>query len=319
MPAPQSHQRYLAIVEDIRERVRGVPDVKLTLEQMAGEAGVSPARLHQVFQLVQGESYGSYTRRAKLEYAIGLMRAFPSWSCTRIAYEAGYSESSEFSRSFKREHGVAPSAWDRVQPLNRIVLPDANSEQSPTHDRRAQNPVFPDQAPTTSSLVTTRTRAAEAVAVFAVKNPTEPNQLPAAFDQFEAFLSAEGQITPDRRFMGLSYDSNLDTKPDLIRFELAYPVDDKVVAKRKIVVRTFPRTQVAVLPCRGGVKDFVAAWDYLLRGYLPASPWRFGQGPHLEIYYNDPRAFDMAYWDMDCVIPIQRKEEGLDDWTDRKS
>lgn len=300
--------RNLELVERIRERVRSAPDTKLTLDMVAGEEGLSATRMHQVFEAVQRESFGSYVRRAKLQYACGLMRAFPNWTCTRIAFEAGYSESSEFSRSFKREYGIAPSNWDRVRPLNRLV---ANEEPKGDADQGdntgdACDPAFPDHAPSTATPVAIRTRAAEKVAVTAVPNAIDPENLSAAFDELEEFACRTGQLRPDRRFLGLSYDSNLDTQPELIRFELAYPVDPHIENHDDILTRVLPQTTVAVLPCRGGVKEFIAAWDYLLRGFLPSSQWGFGQGPHMEVYYNDPRRFGMAYWDMDCTIPVRR-------------
>ena len=308
------NKRNLEIVERIRERVRSAPDTKLTLEMVASEEGLSATRMHQVFEAVQRESFGSYVRRAKLQYACGLMRAFRDWTCTRVAFEAGYSESSEFSRSFKREYGIAPSNWDRVRPLNRL---GADTE-SKGNVGRSNDPKdicdssFPDHAPSAATPVSIRTQAAQKVAVIAVPNAIDPANLAAAFDELEEFLTQSGQIRPGRRFVGLSYDSNLDTQPELIRFELAYPVDPDVGSEKDVLTRTLPQTTVAILPCRGGVKEFIAAWDYLLRGFLPSSQWGFGQGPHMEIYYNDPRRFGMAYWDMDCIIPVRRAGQDFD-------
>jgi len=114
----------------------------------------------------------------------------------------------------------------------------------------------------------------------------------------------------ERRFVGLSYDSDLDTPPEMYRYDLGYEVDVGVEGSDGIFVRTIPPFLAAVLPCRGGGSDFIAAWDHLQRGFLPASEWMIGRGPQMEIYYVDPRPHGMAYWDMDCVLPVQKEEEG---------
>ncbi|MEE4538304.1 MAG: helix-turn-helix transcriptional regulator [Erythrobacter sp.] len=111
--------RNAEIFERLTQKVRECPREPITLDQAAREEGLSASRLHQIFAEEQGENFGAFIRRARVEYACGLMRAFKEWSCTQIAYEAGFSESSDFSRSFKRHFGIAPSAWDRFVPLGK--------------------------------------------------------------------------------------------------------------------------------------------------------------------------------------------------------
>ena len=48
-------------------------------------------------------------------------------------------------------------------------------------------------------------------------------------------------------------------------------------------------------------------WDCLERNWLPASQFGRGNLPTLEVYYNDLRLHGMKYWDMDCVLPIEKE------------
>ncbi len=309
----QQHQ-YREAVEFVRESIRRAPDGNLTLEEAADKTGMSAVRLHQVFAELHGENFGSFARRVRLEYACGLMRAFPNWTCTRVALEAGYSESSDFSRAFKRAFGLAPSRWNRVEPLNLSspMLRDQEDTDPLSVDVACIG--FKPAPDAGATPVAIRRREQEHLAVIAVDEAVVPQNLHNAFDGLERWVADRGQIRPGRHFMGLSYDSNLDTAAGLIRFELAYPVDGDTQGEGTVLTRALPERSVAVLPCRGGVHDFVAAWDYLLRVFLPGEPWRAGPGPQMEIYYNDPRRHGMQYWDMDCVIPVQREEEGTDGW-----
>jgi len=292
--------RYLQIVESVRRQIRAAPTARLSLEAAAADAGLSPVRLHQIFADVQGENFGAFVRRCRLEYACGLMRAFPEWSCTRVALEAGFSESSDFTRSFRRAYGIAPSRWDRVRPLNRGFPGDDGSS-----DVDSPLAVGFGEAPGPAEFpVAIREREACRVAVLEVRAAHEGGNLAAAFDRLEAWLDAREQRRPGRWFTGLSHDSHLETPAELYRYELTHAVDDDVAADDGILIRVLPATTAAVLPCRGGPDEFVAAWDHLLRVFLPASAWRQGNGPAMEVYYNDPRRHGMRYWDMDCVLPV---------------
>lgn len=244
-------------------------------------------------------------RRIRLEYAIGLMRAYPERTCTMIAHDSGFSESSDFTRSFKRTYGVAPSQWDRVRPLTK--LRSATKDESSSDQAFADYPDSPEHAATP---VTVKDIPSRRVALLDVTGASDMSRLAAAFDTLERWLIENGELGDERRFIGVSYDSDLDTPPELYRFELAYEVGPDAKPSGDVVVRDLPACKAAVLPCRGGMTEFIAAWDHLQRGFLPRSNWAPGIGPQMEIYYAAPRKTRMTYWDMDCVMPVRREGDG---------
>lgn len=294
-----------SLVERIRDRVRSHLPNRISLEDFASETGLSSARVHQIFSAHQDENFGAFCRRMRLEYACSLMRAFPDWSCTRVAFEAGFSESSDFSRSFKRQYGLNPNSWDRVQPLANAL----KKRQDKAPETGTLNPPgYSDAFSGEYAPVTVRKRAGERVVTLPVRNADTPGVLRQGFDDLERWLMSKKQINADRHFMGLSFDSTLDTPPEVYRFDLAYPVDESVENDGEFRILEIPDCDVAMMPCRGGTAQFISTWDYLLRGFIPNSGWREGPGPHLEVYYNDPRKFDMQYWDMDCIVRLSGKE-----------
>lgn len=261
-------------------------------------------RLHQVFKKVQGETFGAFVRRVRLEFACGLMRARPEWTCTRIAHEAGYTQSSDFTRTFKRAFGIAPSRWDRLTPLGKSGHSDKNRQAG--LDSGANISVFDDAPGNASWPVRIENLEARQVAVLEVRSAHIGDNLRRGFDALEHWLEVRRQRSEERTLMGLCYDSNYETAPEHFRYELACEVDDDIRADGDVLVRTLPATRVAVLACRGGPETFVPAWDYLGRVFLPTERWIPGPGPTVERYYNDPREHRMAYWDMDCIQPVQR-------------
>lgn len=290
------------VIESAIARVRAHPDARIPLKEAAAQAGVSPVRFHQLFKQSHGENYGAFVRRVRLEYAVGLMRAFPERSCTTIAFDAGFSESSDFARSFKRTFGIAPSQWDRLTSLARISC----TNKSGCHEHTPPS-LYPDLPTQSKYPVVIRDIKAVRVAVLHVPMAHCPEQLAKGFDQLESWLAERDELKDGRHFIGLSADSDLDTPVETYRFELAYEVGPNVVPSEDVLVRTLPACRAAVLPCRGGEREFVTAWDYLQRVFLPQSDWAPALAPQMEIYFADPRKARMTYWDMDCVMPVKNK------------
>ena len=300
--------RALVAIERVHMLVRSHPQQLVSLEDAAREAAYSPSRFHALFQERYGETFGAFVRRVRLQFACNLMRAKPDWSCTQIAFESGYSESSDFTRSFRRSFGLPPSQWDRVRPL---VIFDSNKRNRQAGEQPPSYMAHMQAEPGISKRewnVRIENRNSQNVAVLAVPNAEKADNLRAAWDRFEDWLGHWCQIREDRRMMGLSYDSIHDTQGDVFRFELAYPIDESVSASDGIATRMIPKTQAAVVSCQGGIDAFTSAWDHLKRVFLPDSCWEVGEGPTAEVYYDDPRSSGMTEWNMDCIMPIQKSD-----------
>ena len=80
----------------------------LTLDQLALFAGVSPRQLNRLFSDTLGRPTMKYYRELRLELAHNLLRN-STLSLTEIAFAAGFSNSSHFSRLYASYFGQAPS------------------------------------------------------------------------------------------------------------------------------------------------------------------------------------------------------------------
>src|SRR5262245_37440578 len=84
----------------------------LRLEDVARAAGFSPFHFHRIFSGLMGETLGAFIRRVRLERALFLMSHRKSATLTSIALACGFSSSSDFSRAFRAQYGVAPRRFD---------------------------------------------------------------------------------------------------------------------------------------------------------------------------------------------------------------
>ena len=88
-------------------------DEPLTVADLAGVAGLSPARLHGHFRRALGCTPGEYLAHRRLDAAEALLRD-GTLPIAEIALAAGYSDQSALTRSLKRRRGITPAALRRA-------------------------------------------------------------------------------------------------------------------------------------------------------------------------------------------------------------
>ena len=81
---------------------------KISVEDLAAKAGLSPSAFHRVFKEATGESPLQYLKKLRLNKAKNLM-VYQDQPVYRAATEVGYESATQFSREFKRYFGLPPS------------------------------------------------------------------------------------------------------------------------------------------------------------------------------------------------------------------
>lgn len=87
---------------------------RLTIAELAREAGVHPSHLACVFREHHKQPIGTYIRRLKLDWAAERLVS-TRWPLSRIAAQAGFSDQSHFTRVFKRRSGMTPGQFRRAR------------------------------------------------------------------------------------------------------------------------------------------------------------------------------------------------------------
>jgi AraC family transcriptional regulator len=86
---------------------------RLTLEDLAREAGVHPVHLSRVFRRCEGEGIGEYVHRLRIRAACEQMLA-PQRSLAEIGLATGFADQSHFTRAFRRITGMSPGEFRRL-------------------------------------------------------------------------------------------------------------------------------------------------------------------------------------------------------------
>ena len=109
-PAVTGRARWLRDARDLLHERTPAPG---SLSELAGEVGVSAARLARTFRHEYGVTVGEYSRALRLEWAASQLGA-GELSLAQISVEAGFADQSHFTRAFRAWAGTTPGHYRRV-------------------------------------------------------------------------------------------------------------------------------------------------------------------------------------------------------------
>jgi AraC family transcriptional regulator len=107
---------------DLARHLDGAFRDPVTLGDLAGRAGLSRFHLLRTFRRVTGWTPYGYVLRRRLECAAAELTD-PNVRVTDVAYDCGFEDLSNFTRSFKAAFGVSPGAWRRRRAGRRDIRP----------------------------------------------------------------------------------------------------------------------------------------------------------------------------------------------------
>jgi AraC-like DNA-binding protein len=110
--------RHLLRARDLADARYAEP---LTVDDLARAAGQSRAHFSREFRRAFGESPHQYLLTRRLERAAALLRTTDR-SVTEICYAVGLTSVGSFTTSFRRLHGVTPSAYRNAWPPARLQI-----------------------------------------------------------------------------------------------------------------------------------------------------------------------------------------------------
>lgn len=270
------------------DHIRGNLSEDLSLAALATMAGVSRYHFHRIFKAVAGETIASFTRRAKLERAVYLMRGAPHRELTSIALEVGFGTPSDFSRVFKSVYGCAPSKWDRKSRLD--------------GDTRFEEALAATEAPTMHPRIVDR--PACRLIYVRVRDPWSEHGLRDGYARLRAWFETHDLIDPSSQLLGASWDSEKATPLDRLHYDLGITVQDRIAPEEGFGVHEFPAVRAVEVHC-ACLRDTAYAWDYLYETWLPDSTFEPAEMPALKRFRQLPAHFGPSAWNVDCSIALR--------------
>ncbi len=234
--------------------VRGNLANDLRLDALAEISHSSPYHFHRMFKAVAGETVAQFTRRARLERAAYLMKANPTRTLHSVALDVGFPAQAEFSRAFKRQYGVSPSAWDRTSRLDAVSVRPASPRPAspPSPARVVEHPPC-------------------RVAYLRMRTWFEVEVLRPGLERLTRWLEARGIAWRGAALIGTSWDHYETTPLDRVHYDLGCVVPNDVTADGDIGIYELPALRAVEVHCAGDLGQVARAWDHLYEEWLPRS------------------------------------------------
>jgi AraC-like DNA-binding protein len=99
-----------------REYLHALPQVNVSLKELAQEAGLSAFHLSRVFRQEVGLSPHAYHVLIRVRFAKELLAQ--GYPVSHVALEAGFFDQAHFTKHFKRIFGVTPGRYLSTQDLS---------------------------------------------------------------------------------------------------------------------------------------------------------------------------------------------------------
>ena len=253
-------------------------DQNLDLATLADVAHFSAFHFHRLFHAVQGESLGDYLRRRRLELAAVRLRSQPRVRVLEIALGVGFGSTEAFARAFRSRFKCTPTEW-RKSKHDQMAR---KSGQAPRLKRRKTGGPSKQEP---AMKVKIFDRQPVQVAYLRYTGPVGP-----AISRFWMETVAPWMETNNlmgRERYGISLDDPSVTRSSACRYDacVASPENEALTgdAQRKVI----PGGRYAALAFEGTSAEIPAAWDALLREWLPASGMQLDARPFFEHYPVD--------------------------------
>ena len=269
-------------------------DQNLDLAALAGVAHFSDFHFHRLFRALAGEALGDYVRRRRLEIAAIRLRAQPAVPVIEIALGVGFGSAEAFARAFRARFGAAPTQWRK----SKMDQAQRKQDQARATARRKDGSSKTKEIAMNVKLIE---REPVYVAYLRHTGPYGP-PLGQFWMQTVATWMATNNLLGRERF-GISLDDPSVTKPAQCRYDACVASREGEVLSGTAQHKVIPGGKYAALPFEGTGAQIGAAWDALLRDWLPKSGLQLDARPFFEYYPIDGR-YDPKTGAFSCDICV---------------
>ena len=283
-------RRMNAVVDYIDRQL----DQKLDLATLADVAHFSPFHFHRLFQALMGESLGDYLRRRRLEVAGTRLLAQHRVSVLDIALGVGFGSAEAFARAFRTRFGCTPTEWRNSNPgqmpgkaHQEHAFPVSEDGDS-TNEESPMNIKLIDREPVHVAYLRKVGLYGPAIGLFWMSTVAP-------------WMATNNLHARDR--FGLALDDPATTAPSQCRYDACVASPEGEVLTGDPGRKVIPGGKYAALAFQGTGAEIGAAWDAILRDWLPRSGLQLDARPFFEHYPADG-CYDAKTGAFSCNICI---------------
>lgn len=274
---------YLAKLNLIVEYIEGHTEEKVTIDQLAKVAFLSPFHLHRIMRALLGEPLGSYIKRTKIERAAKLLE-YTTAAIEEVAYHVGYDTPSAFSKQFKMRFKMTPTDY-------RINKHKDMQVESKT-ELKIKKPKY----------VTLEDQQC-----IYIKMQGDYGQLDygTAWSTLWTVIKEQKLFTKGIQHVGLSYDDPQVTEASKIRYDACLTVHKEAQPDGEVGVKLLPKGKFLMFHYTGSYRKLGEVYDHIFSNWMMSGEYELRDAPTREIYRNDARRTEESKLKTEIYIPIQ--------------
>ncbi len=253
--AGDKERSYAVRFQKVLDYINDNLDQDLSVERLSGISNFSKFHFHRQFSRYCGISVGRYVLMTRLRRAAHRLAVMRSDRMIDIALDAGFDTPESFSRAFKREFGLTPSAF-RHKPAWGIL--DAQYGIDTWNRIKTMDVRIIDFEP---------------AQVAVLEHRGSPDRVNDSAGRFIAWRKATGlsPVSFSRTF-GIAYDDPDTVAARDFRFDICGTVEQDVPANPYgVVTKRIPGGRCAVVRHQGSHDGLGDCVYYLFRRWLPQS------------------------------------------------
>lgn len=109
---------YVRLINRTEDFINSHLDEKITISDLSTNVNLSKFHFHRIFSKFHNETLKQFIVRTKMERSAMFLLVRGDISITEIAFRYGYSESSAYSRTFKKYFGITPLEYRRARNVD---------------------------------------------------------------------------------------------------------------------------------------------------------------------------------------------------------
>ena len=300
MASARSENEYQRRLHAVIEHIDRHLDENLDLATLAGVAHFSAFHFHRLFHALTGEALGDYIRRRRLEMAAMRLRSQPDLPVLDVALSVGFGSTEAFARAFRTRFACTPTAWRNSKHGQSTRKPG----QAPGAGRRKNGGSSRQEAAMkASSNVRLIDREPTHVAYLRYTGPVGIAIGTFWMGTVAPWMGTNNLYGRDR--YGISLDDPSITKDTKIRYDACVASPEGEVLTGNPQRKVIPGGKYAAMHFDGTGAHIGAAWDALLRDWLPKSGMQLDSRPFFEHYppagKYDPKT---GAFSCDLCVPV---------------
>lgn len=262
----------------------------LSLAQLAEVAGFSSFHFHRIFTAITGETPADYVQRVRLELAVNYL-VKTRRSITRIGFECGFKNSSDFARIFRRHYGLTPSQYRSSGKPYQAPIP----EQLPMVESSRlllEPPQF-------------KHLAGMDMIYLAYYEGYKMEMICRLWERLSRWASLN-QLDPSTTLaLGISLDDPWITQHSKCRYYACLTIPQGTIVHEPFGSMHVPEFDYAVFHTACRPDEIQEIYHAIYRNWLPGSDYQPANSFPFEIYLQSPAEHPLGLFEMQVCIPIE--------------